>query len=249
MTIRKKNLFVPDSSEPFKLSRTKLESFLSCPRCFYVDRRLGVSPPNGPPFNINITVDLLLKREFDECRKTGAAHPYMERTGRNLIPYADPRLETWRENFKGVRTIHNESRFEFFGAVDDLWFDKETKEVVVVDYKATSKDSEINLDADWQAGYKRQMEVYQWLLRRNGLDVANLGYFVYCNGRKDLAKFEGRVEFDVHVLEYVGDDSWVEGALCAAYDCLRDSATPLPNPNCTQCDYLNSYLNVVGANS
>lgn len=37
------------------------------------------------------------------------------------------------------------------------------------------------LDQDWQIGYKRQMEVYQWLLRQNGCTVSDIGYFVYCS--------------------------------------------------------------------
>jgi len=34
------------SSEPFKLSRSRIEQFLKCPRCFYIDRRLGVDKYN-----------------------------------------------------------------------------------------------------------------------------------------------------------------------------------------------------------
>jgi len=43
----------------------------------------------------------------------------------------------------------------------------------------------VTLDAEWQDGYKRQMEIYQWLLRQNGLKVSDTGYFVYCNGKTD----------------------------------------------------------------
>ena len=45
------------------------------------------------------------------------------------------------------------------GAVDDVWFDLDTEELVVVDYKATSKNDEVSLDAEWQISYKRQMEI------------------------------------------------------------------------------------------
>ena len=54
------------------------------------------------------------------------------------------------------------------GAVDDIWVTPDG-ELIIVDYKSTSKDTEVNLDAEWQDGYKRQMEVYQWLLRQKGL--------------------------------------------------------------------------------
>ena len=46
------------------------------------------------------------------------------------------------------------------------------------------------LDADWQDGYKKQIEFYQWLLRGNGFKVSDTGYFVYCNGLKNKDVFD-----------------------------------------------------------
>ncbi len=77
---------------------------------------------------------------------------------------------------------------------------------MVVDYKATSSEEKPTLDAEYRQSYKRQMEVYQWLLRQNGYKVSNTGYFVYANGRKDLAAFDGKLEFDVDLLSYTGED-------------------------------------------
>src|SRR5205085_562967 len=78
------------------------------------------------------------------------------------------------------------------------------------DYKTTAKQSDVTLDADWQISYKRQMEVYQWLLRQNGLSVSDTAYFVYTNGRLDLEGFFDKVEFRTKIIPYEGDDSWVE---------------------------------------
>ncbi|MGH8248319.1 MAG: PD-(D/E)XK nuclease family protein, partial [Gammaproteobacteria bacterium] len=85
---RTRNLYFPGSAKPFRLSRSKVELFVACPRCFYLDRRLGVAPPSGPPFNLNSAVDELLKREFDTYRKLSQPHPLMERSGVDAIPYA-----------------------------------------------------------------------------------------------------------------------------------------------------------------
>jgi len=60
-----RKLFDPDSDKPFALSRSKVELFQDCPRCFYLDRRLGIARPPGFPFNLNSAVDALLKTEFD----------------------------------------------------------------------------------------------------------------------------------------------------------------------------------------
>ncbi len=233
---RSTKLFDPSDKEPFWLSRTKLENFIKCPRCFYLDRRLGVDVPPGYPFSLNSAVDHLLKKEFDGYRAKGEPHPYMVAAGLEAIPYTHPKLEEWREGKKGVRYVDNASGFIFSGAIDDLWVGKDG-DVIVVDYKATAKDSEVTLDADWQIGYKRQMEMYQWLLRMNGLPVSPLGYFVYCNGKKSEPRFDNILRFDVKLIPYKGDTSWVEGALVAAARCLQSNELPPKGEQCDFCIY------------
>ena len=76
---RTKNIFNPNDSKPFKLSRSKIELFIECQRCFYIDRRLGVGRPPGFPFNLNSSVDALLKNEFDTYRVKGLKHPLIEK--------------------------------------------------------------------------------------------------------------------------------------------------------------------------
>jgi len=233
---RIRNLYVPGSEKPFRLSRSKLELFMNCPHCFYLDRRLGVGQPPGFPFNLNSAVDHLLKKEFDAYREKQEPHPLMVESGIDAVPFAHDSMDTWRENFKGVSTLHEATNLHIFGAVDDLWINR-AGEVIVVDYKATSKNGAITLDADWQDGYKRQMEIYQWLVRRQGLTVSDTGYFVYCNGRRDKPSFDGRLEFDIHVIPYTGNDQWVENCIRSAHQCLTGDAIPEPNPDCDYCQY------------
>ena len=245
MAIRSRNIYKPDSEKPFKLSRSKVDNFVSCKRCFYIDRRLGVGHPPGFPFNINSAVDELLKKEFDQYRDAGKPHPYMDSVSRNLIPYKHDQLDEWRENFKGVQYLHEETNLIFTGAVDDLWLDTDSKEVVVVDYKATSKNSEVTIDADWQQGYRRQMDFYQWLLRKNGLQVSDIGYFVYCNGDKQKPSFDNKVHFDVSVLEYKGDGSWIEDTIVQIKQLLDQDSVPEYSENCDYCTYIQDIDSVV----
>ena len=74
---RTKNIYDPKSNKPFRLSRVRIENFLACPKCFYLDRRLGIAQPGGFPFNLNKAVDTLLKKEFDLHRAKQKAHPLM----------------------------------------------------------------------------------------------------------------------------------------------------------------------------
>jgi len=236
MTKRSKNLYDPKSSEPFKLSRSKIENFVQCPRCFYLDRRLGVGRPSMPGFTLNSAVDTLLKKEFDVYRTGQQPHPIMDAYGVDAVPFIHDELVVWRENFKGVQYFHPKTNFYVFGAVDDIWQNKDG-ELIVVDYKSTSKDGEVDLDDHWKDAYKRQMEIYQWLLRRNGYKVQNLGYFVYANGRSDLDGFDAKLEFKLTLLPYSGDDAWVEGALVKARDCLVSEKIPDYSDTCEHCQY------------
>ena len=191
---RTRNLYDPNCEKPYRLSRSRIENFMRCPRCFYIDRKLGIDVPSGPPFTLNIAVDTLLKKEFDVHRENGTPHPYMIDAGIDAVPAIHPMLDDWRKNFVGIRYLHTPTNLEIQGAIDDLWIGPDGK-YIVADYKATAKKSEINLDADWQISYKRQMEVYQWLLRQNGLDVSNESWFVYCNGQLDNEGFNGKINF------------------------------------------------------
>ena len=234
---RTRNLFNPDDSQPFKLSRSKLELFTSCPRCFYLDRRLGVGQPPGYPFSLNSAVDTLLKKEFDIHRAKNNAHPLMKKYGIDAVPVAHEKLNEWRENFKGIQYLHEPTNLIITGAIDDLWQNPQG-EYIVVDYKSTAKTEDIiALNQDWHDGYKRQMEIYQWLLRQNGFKVSDTGYFVYCNGRTDREAFDGKLDFDLTLIPYAGNDTWVEKTIVAAHQCLSGDTIPQANPDCDYCNY------------
>ena len=245
MAVRSRNIYTPNQEKPFKLSRSKVELYMSCQRCFYIDRRLGVGHPPGFPFNINSAVDELLKKEFDKFRIEKKPHPYMLETGKNLIPYQHQDLDDWRANFKGVQYTDTNLNLTFTGAVDDVWFDLDSEELVVVDYKATSKNSEVSIDEDWQGGYRRQIDFYQWLLRRNGFKVSNESYFVYCNGDKSKPSFNNKVEFKVSILKYIGDDSWVDEVLSNIKELLDKNEIPNYENSCSYCEYFKDINTVI----
>lgn len=237
---RTRNLHDSKSSKAFKLSRSKIDLFLNCPRCFYLDRKLGVGRPPGFPFALNSAVDALLKQEFDVYRANGTKHPLIEKYGIDARPVPHDDLDKWRHNFTGIQFLHESTNLLIFGAIDDLWQNSKG-EFVVVDYKATAKNEEITaLDKDWHKGYKRQMEVYQWLLRRNGYTVSDTGYFVYCNGKADKKVFDGKLEFDLTLIPYVGNDTWVEKTIFEIDKCLKSDHIPEANGDCDYCAYVSA---------
>lgn len=237
---RSRNLFDPKSKDPFTLSRTKLDSFMNCPRCFYLDVKLGVAQPPGYPFSLNNAVDILLKKEFDVHRAKNKPHPFMRAYGIDALPFSHEKLNEWRDaRTGGISFLHEPSNFFVRGGIDDVWINPKG-ELHIVEYKATAKNGEVNIDAEWQEGYKRQMEVYQWLFKKNGFKVSPVGYFVYVNGKTDRDAFDGKLEFDVKIIPYEGDDSWVEEALLQAKKCLMQETLPSASPDCDFCVYRKS---------
>lgn len=236
---RKTNLYNPKSKFPFKISRSKIDLFLQCPRCFYLDRRLGISRPSIPAFTLNSAVDTLLKKEFDLLRKRGQAHEIMKHYGIKAIPFDHPDIDEWRNNFKGKQYHHEGTNFIVFGAVDDIW-ENSKGELMIVDYKATSTQREISLDDEYKRAFKRQIEIYQWIYEMSGFKVASTGYIVYANAGKNRSKFDGVLEFELTLHPHKGETSWVETVLFEIKEVLDSDLAPKSSGKCEHCFFVKS---------
>lgn len=144
----------------------------------YLSATIGRVP--GSPFTLNSAVDKLLKKEFDTYRVAGTAHPLFKKFGVKAIPFTNEELKEWRltPNW-GAAYLHGPTNLLIKGIIDDIWLLRLDGQLVIADYKATAKAGEVSIDAPWQSSYKRQMEIYQWIFRRNDFSVFDLAYFVY----------------------------------------------------------------------
>lgn len=227
---------------PDKLSRSGIEQFIRCPRCFYLDKRLGLKPPSMVPLTLAAATDALLKKEFDAVRTTGVSHPLWDKLGLKVRAYQHPDIDNWRNNFKGIRFTHPSTGMVIYGAVDDVWISQQTGKLHIVDYKSTSKQGDPSIDnGGWGDAYKRQMEIYQWLFNNSGFDVSELGYFLYVNGRKDRdfydKKLDGIMHFDTTLIPYKGNSDWVDATVVEAVECLKENAIPTGADDCDNCRY------------
>ncbi len=221
----------------WRLSRSKLDFFIECPRCFYLDNKLGTKRPGFPSFNLNIAVDELFKKEFDVHREAKTPHPVMEQYKINAVPFVHKNMDTWRENFEGIEYKH-ESGMTVSGAIDDVWMTPEGK-LIIVDYKSTSKDGSITelSDSPWDQQYKRQLGVYKWLLEQNGFKVEDTGYLVYANASKDEDGFDGKLVFETTIVPVETDTNWIEPTLEKIKDCLEKDHLPAIGEKCEFCPY------------
>jgi len=233
-------VYDPNTDSPFLISRSKIDMFYDCPRCFYMDRRLKVKRPSMPGFSLNSAVDTLLKNEFDLLRKEQKPHELMVLYKIDALPFNHPDLPVWRDDvhkYIGASVVHEPTNLEVCGIVDDIWV-RPNGELIIVDYKSTSTKEEISLEDKYKQGYKRQMELYQWIYRKKGFTVSNTGYFVYANATKDREKFDGRLEFEMQLISHEGTDAWVEPMLLAIKQALDSEIVPQPSETCEYCNYV-----------
>ena len=240
---RHRGTYKPDHESPYEVSRSQIESFIKCPACFWMNRVKGIKFPGMPGFLLNTATDTLLKKDFDHYRAIQKPHPFMVENGLgHLVPLMHEDFEQWTKSLQlGFRTEYPSSNLIIGGGLDDVWHDRETDQLFIVDYKSTAsranedktKLAEITLHGNYKEGYKRQMEIYQWIMRQNGFNVSDIAYFVYVNGDQHFEdgmlknqSDNAVMRFDVELIEYQGNDAWVEKTIIDLKTCLERQNSP-----------------------
>ncbi len=228
--------------DPLRLSRSRWDNFIKCPKCFYLKEKHDIDPPGQPGHPINSRVDALLKEEFDLLRKEEKPHKIFKEYNLNFIPYnkLDPEvLAKYRNNFKGVEAKSKKTKYTLFGSLDDLWFNLDTKEIVVLDYKATSNK---NLEdyrtstKHYHKAYLRQLDFYAYLLKLNDYPVHKIGYWLICNAADENQKvFNNNVNFKTTLLPYELKTDYIEDTLVKLEKCLENKEPPMSGIDCDNC--------------
>ena len=241
--VRKSSFYDKNSVAPFKISRSKLSNFLSCKRCFYLDRVVGLKEPSMPGWALNSAVDELLKKEFDQYRNNQKPHPMMIRHNLDFIPFQHKDLDVWRNSLKGgISYLDEKTNLIIHGGVDDIWFDLKEKKLVVVDYKAQSTSYPVStqsyLNSEWHLSYKLQMDIYVHILRKMNFSVSDMSYFYVCNGEKTNDKFDNKIDFKASLVPYKVNTTWIEGKLSEMKEVLNLDSPPDVVLTCEKCAYL-----------
>ena len=240
---RKGSIYQRGSNEVFKISRSKFSNFIDCERCFYLERVKGLKDPGMPGWALNSAVDELLKKEFDHYRKLQKPHPFIVKNKLKFIPFKHEKIDYWRNALRGgISFLDENTNLEIHGGVDDIWFDKDKEELVVVDYKAQSKEGAVEteeyLENIYHQGYKIQMDIYVYILRQMKFKVSDTAYFLVCNGLKTSDKFDATLHFDLTLVPYKTDTSWIKNKIIEMKKVLDAKNVPEINKTCEKCMYL-----------
>ena len=239
----KKKLYIEGSKIPFKLSRTKIDLYFECKRCFYLDQKFGIRRPHGAPLVINNKIVDDFKNELDKCRLEKTIHPQLKKLSKNFIPIEHIRLNEWKNSFKGCGFLHKDTNFFIYGIIDDIWINTSSEKNYSIIIKSTSKRDQLSFENIW-SGYWRQLSLYSFILSNNSLLMSKTGILIYINTPTNLNKIEGSQALRLNFFEKILNFDWIEDTLQNIYALLNNSETPDSSKRCKYCNYYYNIKNI-----
>jgi len=210
----------------FKLSPSSLSLFQECPRCFWLDKRDKWKRPNGIFPSLPSGMDAILKKHFDSFRDKGRLPPEIKGNGdfEGMKLFDDESLlKVWRSNFKGLRWTNEEGNI-LHGAIDNLLV--KGKKLIVLDYKTRG----FALKEDTHKSYQHQLDIYNFLLRKNGYETEDYGFLLFYIPEKVLET--GEVVFDKQVVKMEANVHHAEKLFNNALKLLKGKC---PKKSCEWC--------------
>ncbi len=216
------------NEKQIKLSPSSLDLFLECPHCFWLEKKQGIRRPPPYPYALNMAVDYLLKREFDGYRATGEPHPLLIENNVRADLFPDQRLiDEWRDNSRGLKYYDSNLDAIIFGAIDDVLKFSDDK-LAPLDYKSTGGRIARVYDR-----FQLQMDVYNYLLEKNGYSTPKKGYLAFYVVDKEKG-FDDKLPFKKELHEIETDPSYVPDLFKDAVALLKRNEPP---PHSQDCEF------------
>ncbi len=155
-----------------KLSPSSLHLLDECPRCFWLQHNKGIKRPEGVFPSLPGGMDKVLKEHFDKHREKGEVPPELAGlSGVKLFEDAE-KLAIWSNNRKGI-TWTDEKGNILRGAVDYLL--TKGNKLIVLDFKTRGYPTK----EDTPEFYQNQLNIYNFLLRKNGYQTEDHAYLLF----------------------------------------------------------------------
>ena len=221
-----------DKNNTYKFSPSSLSLLSDCPRCFWLSYRKGIDRPSGPFPSLPSGMDRILKIHFDSFRDKGQLPPELAELKGSVRLFDDAELlEAWRSNFKGVRWTDKHGNL-LKGAVDNIL--QKGGKLIVLDYKTRGYP----LKKDTAGHYQDQLDIYNFLLRKNGYTTENYAYLLFYY--PDKVNKNGTVAFHTDLIKMKTNTDNAERILRHALRVLK-GRMPAPDKECGYCKWGQSY--------
>ena len=118
-------------------------------------------------------MDKILKEHFDRFMKKGELPPELQKLNGEVKLFDNEELlKIWRSNFKGIQWTDKKGNL-IHGAIDNLL--QKGRKLIVLDYKTRG----FPLKEDTHEHYQGQMDIYNFLLRKNGYETEDYTYLLF----------------------------------------------------------------------
>jgi len=159
----------------YKLSPSSLSLMLECPRCFWIHHNRQKKRPETIFPSLPSGMDSVLKAHFDKFMEKGKLPPELNKNKdfKDIKLFDNKELmKVWRTNLKGIRWKDEEGNI-LRGAVDNILV--KGKKLIVLDYKTRG----FPLKEDTAEKYQKQLDIYNFLLRKNGYETEDYGFLLF----------------------------------------------------------------------
>jgi len=211
-----------------KISPNSLNLYFECPLCFWLEKNRGIKRPAPFPYELNLAVDEVLRRDFDKHRAKSGSHPLLEVNNIPAKLFSNQKLlNEWRNNSKGLEYYDEKTGAILFGVLDDV-LDFGKGKLEPFDYKSTGSSVSKIYDR-----FQLQMDVYTFLLEKNGYATPRKGIFAFYTVDKGNS-FEDRLPFkkEIHIIDT--DPSYILRTFREAVKFLKK---PAPLGHSPECDF------------
>lgn len=214
---------------PYKFSPSSLAILKDCPRCFWLQFNKNIKRPEAIFPSLPSGMDKILKEHFDRFMKKQQLPPELQQLNGEVKLFDDEELlKVWRSNFKGIEWKDKKGNL-FHGAIDNLL--KKGKKLIVLDYKTRG----FPLKEDTHEHYQDQMDIYNFLLRKNGYQTEDYTYLLFYHPHQ--VEPNGHVCFNNDLVKIRVNIKNVENIFKKAVQVL-EAEIPAPSEGCAFCQWL-----------
>ncbi|MBN2368021.1 PD-(D/E)XK nuclease family protein [Candidatus Woesearchaeota archaeon] len=207
---------------PYKFSPSSLSLLKDCPRCFWLQFNKNIKRPAGVFPSLPSGMDAILKTHFDSFIGKGLP-PELDLKDVTLFDDKEL-LSIWRSNLKGIQYTDKEGNL-YRGAVDNIL--KKGDKLIVLDYKTRG----FPLKEDTAEHYQDQLDIYNFLLRKNNYQTENYAYLIFYHPKE--VNQNGNVIFNTDLIKMKIDVKNAESIFKKALEVLKG---PIPEPS-EECEY------------